>query len=69
MSELGKNVAAEVNGDILTLTVDLSKEGSESSSKKSIILGSTQGNKKVEYNDGEVTVGLNVYKPVKKGEL
>lgn len=71
MPAIGNNVTAEVKDDKLVLTVDLSVDGAESKSGKSVVLGSTQGNKKVPYGDGEVTIGLNVYKPsvAKKGEL
>jgi hypothetical protein len=71
MSVIGNNVKAEVNGDTLTLTIDLSVDGTESKSGKSTVLGTTQGNKKVPYGDGEVTIGVNVYKPsvAKKGDL
>jgi len=62
MSELGQNVMAKIDGDILTLTVDLSKEGSLSGSKKSMVIGSTKGNRRMEYNGAGVMVGLNVYR-------
>ena len=67
MADLGKNVQAEVDGDTLTITVDLSVSGEVSKSGKSVVLGSTQGNKKVEHDGNEIFIGLNVYK--KKGEL
>lgn len=62
MPAVGNNVMAEVSGDKLIITVDLSVEGSASKSGKSIIIGSTQGNKSVETPGGEVTIGLNVYR-------
>ena len=39
-----KNVEMKVNGNILTVTVDLSKEFGPSSSGKTIIIASTEGN-------------------------
>ena len=58
-----KNVEMSVEGNILTLKVDLSKEFGPSSSGKTIIIGSTEGN--VSVPDRDEKVGLNVYK--KKG--
>ena len=63
---LGNNVEAKIENGVLTLTVDLGVDGSTSKSGKSVILGSTQGNKKlsavIDGSEVEVTVGLNVYK-------
>jgi len=39
-----KNCEMKLNGNILTITVDISKESGTSSSGKSIIFGSTEGN-------------------------
>ena len=39
-----KNVEMTVEGNILTIKVDLSKDFGPSSSKKSIIIASTEGN-------------------------
>ena len=55
-----KNVQMAVEGDILTITVDLSKEFGPSSSGKTIIIASTEGN--VSIPDREEKVGLNVYR-------
>ena len=55
-----KNVVMSVDGNILTITLDLSKEFGPSSSGKTIIIGSTEGN--VTVPDREEKVGLNVYK-------
>jgi len=65
--DLGSNVKAEVKGDILTLTIDLSVSGETSKSGKSTVIGSTQGNKTLEHSGGKVSVGLNVYRPKKEG--
>ena len=56
---IGDNVTATIEGDILTLEVDLSEEGSPSASGKSVVLGSTRGNVTL---DNGVTLGLNVYR-------
>ncbi|MGP8051972.1 MAG: hypothetical protein ACLPYB_15350 [Desulfobaccales bacterium] len=55
-----KNVEMTVAGNILTIKVDLSKEFGPSSSKKSIIIASTEGN--VPIPNREKKVGLNVYR-------
>ena len=55
-----KNVEMTVDGNILTMKVDLSKEFGPSSSGKTIIIASTEGNITIE---GRLEkVGLNVYK-------
>ena len=56
-----KNVDMKLNGNILTITVDLSKEFGLSSSGKSLIIASTEGNVSVEGKE-EVKVGLNIYR-------
>jgi len=55
-----KNVEMTVEGTILTMKVDLSKEFGPSSSGKTIILASTEGN--VTIPGREEKVGLNVYR-------
>jgi hypothetical protein len=55
-----KNVEMTVQGNILTMKVDLSKEFGPSASGKTIIIASTEGNVTIE---GRLEkVGLNVYK-------
>ncbi len=54
------NVDMKTEGDILTITVDLSKSSGLSKSGKTITIASTQGNKKVHGTDA--VIGLNVYK-------
>ena len=56
-----KNVEMKVDGSILTIKVDLSKEFGPSSSGKTIIIASTEGNVAIEGRE-EVKVGLNVYR-------
>ncbi|HET9870945.1 MAG TPA: hypothetical protein VFR02_10685 [bacterium] len=55
-----KNVEMKVEGNILTLRVDLSKEFGPSASGKTIIVATTEGN--VSVPDRDEKVGLNVYK-------
>jgi hypothetical protein len=55
-----KNVEMSVEGNILTIKVDLSKEFGPSSSGKTTIVASTEGN--VAVPEREEKVGLNVYR-------
>ena len=55
-----KNVQMTLEGTILTITVDLSKEFGPSASGKTIIIASTEGNAPIP--DREEKVGLNVYR-------
>jgi hypothetical protein len=55
-----KNVDMKVEGNILTIKVDLSKEFGPSASGKTIIIASTEGN--VSVTDRDEKVGLNVYR-------
>jgi hypothetical protein len=57
-----KNVEMAVTGDMLTITVDLSKELGPSKSGKTIIVASTGGNQLVLGH--EAKIGLNVYKKI-----
>ncbi len=55
-----KNVEIKVEGNILTIKVDLSKEYGPSASGKTIIVASTEGN--ITVPEREEKIGLNVYK-------
>lgn len=55
-----KNIEMSVNGTTLTITVDLSKSFGPSSSGKSIIVASSEGN--VSVPGREEKIGLNVYR-------
>ena len=58
-----KNVEMKVDGNILTIRVDLSKEFGPSSSGKTIIIASTEGNVAIAIDGHEETkIGLNVYR-------
>jgi len=56
-----KNVEMKLDGDILTIKVDVTKEFGPSSSGKTIIIASTEGNISVPDKD-DVKIGLNVYR-------
>ncbi len=55
-----KNVELTVEGTMLTIKVDLSKDFGPSSSGKTTIVASTEGN--VTIPDREEKIGLNIYK-------
>ena len=55
-----KNVDMKVEGDKLTITVDLSKRFGKSSSGKSITIASSEGNQALPGIE-EIKIGLNVY--------
>jgi hypothetical protein len=56
-----KNVEMTVDENILTIKVDLSKDFGPSSSGKTIIIASTEGNVVIPGHE-EAKVGLNVYR-------
>ena len=56
-----KNVEMNVEGRILTVTIDLTKEFGPSSSGKSLIVATTEGNMSLPGEDG-MKIGLTVYK-------
>jgi hypothetical protein len=55
-----KNIEMTVDGDTLIIKVDLTKEFGPSSSGKTVIIASTEGNQPIPNRDEKV--GLNVYK-------
>jgi hypothetical protein len=55
-----KNVELSVDGSMLTIKVDLSKEFGPSSSGKTIIVATTEGN--VTIPERQEKIGLNVYR-------
>lgn len=58
-----KNVNVEVEGNVLKIEVDLTKDFGPSSSGKTQIVASSEGNQSVEGFDG-FKFGLNVFKKV-----
>jgi len=55
-----KNMEMEIKGEKLIITVDLSKRFGKSSSGKSIIIASSEGNQALPGAE-EIKIGLNVY--------
>jgi hypothetical protein len=55
-----KNVEMSVEGTMLTIRVDLSKEFGPSSTGKTIIIASTEGN--VAIPNRQEKIGLNIYR-------
>ena len=55
-----KNIEMKTEGNILTIQVDLSQRFGKSSSGKSTIVASTEGNQFVPGHE-EIKIGLNVY--------
>jgi hypothetical protein len=56
-----KNVEMNLEGNILTIKVDLSKEFGPSASGKTIIIATTEGNVAIPGVE-EKKIGLNIYK-------
>lgn len=56
-----KNCKMKLDGNILTITVDISKEFGKSASGKSIIIASTEGNISIPEKE-DIKIGLNVYR-------
>lgn len=56
-----KNCEMKLTGNILTITVDISKEFGKSASGKSIIIGSTEGNVSIPEKE-DIKIGLNIYR-------
>lgn len=56
-----KNVEMSREGNILTIKVDLSREFGPSSSGKTIIIATTEGNVSIP-DDDDKKIGLNIYK-------
>ena len=55
---IGKNIEATVDGDVLTLVIDLSQSLGPSRSGKTTLIASMNGNSAL----GDVRVGINVYR-------
>ena len=56
-----KNIDMVVTGNELIIKVDLSQSYGRSTSGKSIIIASTEGNQSIPGNE-EIKIGLNIYK-------
>ncbi len=55
-----KNVEMSIEGNILTIKVDLTKEFGPSASGKTIMIATTEGNVVIPGHE-EAKIGLNVY--------
>ena len=55
-----ENIEMTVDGNKLTLVIDLSHEAGLSASKKNMVIATTRGNTKIPGTDA--TMGINVYK-------
>lgn len=58
-----KNVKMSVEGQTLTITVDLSAPSDVSKSGKSLIIASSEGNRLVPGTEN-IKIGLNIYRPL-----
>lgn len=58
-----RNITTARKGNILTITVDLSKKGTPSGSGKNEVVATTSGNVSID-GDGGFKMGLNIYKPI-----
>ena len=56
-----KNCEMKLDGNILTIMVDISKEFGKSASGKSIIISSTEGNVSIPEKE-DIKIGLNIYR-------
>lgn len=56
-----KNIDMQVQGDILTVRVDLKKEFGLSSSGKTTIIATTEGNVSIPEHES-IKIGINVYR-------
>ena len=56
-----KNCEMKLDGTILTITVDISKEFGKSASGKSIIISSTEGSVTIPEKE-DIKIGLNIYR-------
>ena len=57
-----KGLKIDTQGTKLLIEVDTAEEFGPSKSGKTIIIASTEGNKKILVGDKEVSIGLNVYR-------
>ena len=55
-----KNIEMTTEGDILTIKVNLSQRFGQSSSGKSTIIASSEGNQSIPGKE-EIKIGLNIY--------
>lgn len=56
------NIATRVEGDILHISIDLTAQGKPSSTGKTLLVASSEGNATIEGAPG-FKLGLNLFKP------
>lgn len=56
-----KNIEMSLDGDMLTVKIDISKEFGPSSTGKTTIIATTEGNHSIPGNE-TIKIGINVYK-------
>ena len=61
MASIGKNISVEVKDGKAIITIDLAKDFGPSSSGKSIIIASSEGNAEIPGAPG-IRLGLNIYR-------
>ena len=61
MRRAAKNCEMKLAGNILTITVDVSKDFGKSAFGKSIIIASTEGNVSIPEKE-DMKIGLNIFK-------
>ena len=61
---LGQNLQYSIDGDELTLKIDLSKKGTLSAKGKSELISSSKGNQPIAYKGNVLKLGLNIYQPI-----
>ena len=60
-----QNITINSKDNLITITIDASIEIGTSKSGKSTLVATTGGNIKVDTPEGEITIGVNAYKPRK----
>lgn len=61
MKSIGRGVSYEVNGSKLVLEIDLKEEPLLSSSNKSLVIASSEGNKPIAIDGTICKLGLNFF--------
>lgn len=61
-AQVGKNVAMKVEGNTLTIVVDLNGDQGRSASGKTTVIATTSGNLAIPGANNGAVLGLNVYR-------
>ena len=64
VTTVGSNIAYVINGNLLTITVDISKRSRKSKSGENWLIASSGGNQLLKGTETETKIGLNIYTPV-----